>query len=236
MKKYVGICWKSILAGLLILFLSEGCAKETGEKSGSPQTKEEAKPSEETRVETTEGLNKEALMNPNDPAMNQEAPAEYQVKFETSRGDFVIKVTKDWAPQGSNRFYNLVKNGFYDDVRFFRVLPGFVAQFGIQGNPEISAKWRTANIQDDPVKEKNTRGKISFATAGPNTRTTQVFINYKDNSNLDGMGFSPFGEVIQGMEIVDALYSEYGEGAPMGKGPDQGKIQSEGNAYLVRDF
>jgi peptidyl-prolyl cis-trans isomerase A (cyclophilin A) len=179
------------------------------------------------------------LMDPKHADVNKTAPAKFLAKFETSKGDFVIEVQRDWAPKGADRFYNLVKNGFYNDIRFFRVIQTprkFMAQFGIHGDPKVSEKWRDANIPDDPVKQSNTRGMVSFATAGPNTRTTQVFINYDDNSRLDGMGFSPFGKVIQGIEVVDQLYSGYGEGAPRGQGPDQGRIQREGNAYLVKEF
>lgn len=163
-------------------------------------------------------------------------PATYRARFETSAGTFVVEVQRDWAPQGADRFYDLVKSGYYDGQRFFRVLSGFMAQFGIHGDPKVSASWRERRILDDPVKGSNTRGMVSFATAGPNTRTTQVFINYGDNSSLDGMGFAPFGRVVEGMEVVDKLFAGYGEGAPRGHGPDQGRIQSEGNAYLEHDF
>jgi peptidyl-prolyl cis-trans isomerase A (cyclophilin A) len=172
-----------------------------------------------------------------DPAaLNAKAPAVYQAKFDTSKGPFVIEVHRDWAPQGADRFYNLVKNGFFDNARFFRVIEGFMVQFGINGDPKIATVWRDADIKDDPVKQSNGRGTITFATAGPNTRTTQVFINFADNAPLDGQGFSPFGKVVSGMEVVDSLYSGYGEGAPNGNGPDQGRIQSQGNAYLEQDF
>lgn len=165
------------------------------------------------------------------------APDVYQAKFATSKGDFVIEVHRDWAPLGADRFYNLVKAGFYNDTRFFRVVSGFMAQIGISGKPEWNAIWREQQIPDDPVVKSNTRGFVSFATAGPGTRTTQFFVNYSDgNSRLDGMGFAPFGQVTSGMDVVDKLYAEYGEGAPRGRGPDQGRIQSEGNAYLMRDF
>ena len=175
--------------------------------------------------------------NLSDPAaLNAEAPAVYQAKFDTSKGPFVIEVHRDWAPQGADRFYNLVKNGFFDNARFVRVIEGFMVQFGINGNPKIAAVWRDADIKDDPVKQSNERGTITFATAGPNTRTTQVFINFADNAPLDGQGFSPFGKVVSGMEVVDSLYGGYGEGAPNGNGPDQGRIQSQGNAYLEQDF
>ncbi len=168
--------------------------------------------------------------------LTEQAPATFKASFDTSVGTFVIDVHRDWAPNGADRFYNLVKNGFYNDVRFFRVIPGFMAQFGIHGTPAIAAAWRAAQIKDDPVKESNKRGYVTFATAGPNTRTTQLFINFGDNAGLDKQGFSPFGRVSSGMDVVDKIHSGYGEGAPRGKGPDQGRTQSEGNAYLTKEF
>jgi peptidyl-prolyl cis-trans isomerase A (cyclophilin A) len=172
-----------------------------------------------------------------DPAsLKEKAPATYKAKFDTSKGAFVITVHRDWAPLGADRFYNLVKNGFYDDVRFFRVIDGFMAQIGMNGNAEVQSVWDKARLQDDPVKESNKRGYVTFATAGPNTRTTQFFVNFKDNAGLDRQGFAPFGEVTSGMDIVDSLYSGYGEGAPRGRGPDQGRIRMEGNAYLKQAF
>ena len=174
------------------------------------------------------------LRNP--AALNEQAPATYTANFDTSKGAFVITVHRDWAPLGADRFYNLVKNGFFDDVRFFRVIEGFMVQFGIHGTPAIQAPWRNAPLKDDPVKQSNKRGYVTFATAGPNTRTTQLFINFGDNAGLDRQGFAPFGEVTKGMDVVDKIYSGYGEGAPRGKGPDQNRIQNEGNAYLTKDF
>src|SRR5690349_14999737 len=150
-----------------------------------------------------------SLKNP--ASLTEKAPATYKVKLDTSAGPVVIEVHRDWAPLGADRFYNLVKNGFYDDVRFFRVLDGFMAQFGMSGNPGLSAAWRTQQLKDDPSgKQSNKRGYVTFAHAGPNTRTTQVFINFQDNSPLDAQGFPPFGQVVQGMEVVDKLYSGYG--------------------------
>lgn len=174
------------------------------------------------------------LANPS--ALRETAPATYKARFDTSKGAFVIDVRREWAPNGADRFFNLVKNGFYDGVRFFRVLDGFMAQFGINGDPKISAPWRDARIQDDPVRQSNKRGFITYAMAGPNTRTSQVFISYGDNSSLDRQGFSPFGQVTSGMNVVDALHNGYGEGAPRGEGPDQGRVQMEGNAYLMKNF
>ena len=176
----------------------------------------------------------QGLSNP--AALNEPAPAVYKAKFDTSAGTFVVEVHRDWAPNGADRFYNLVKNGFFDNARFFRVISGFMVQFGINADPKISRVWREARIKDDPVRQSNKRGLITFATAGPDTRTTQVFINFADNNMLDRQGFAPFGQVVSGMNVVDALYSEYGEGAPRGQGPDQGRTQQEGNTYLVREF
>jgi peptidyl-prolyl cis-trans isomerase A (cyclophilin A) len=172
----------------------------------------------------------------NPAALTEQAPATYKARFDTSKGVFVIDVRRESAPAGADRFYNLVKNGFYDENRFFRVISGFMVQFGINGNPQVSTPWRNAQIKDDPVKQSNKRGFITFATSGPNSRTTQVFINFGDNSRLDGLGFASFGQVSSGMNVVDQLYSDYGEGAPQGRGPSQGRIQGEGNAYLTRDF
>jgi peptidyl-prolyl cis-trans isomerase A (cyclophilin A) len=172
-----------------------------------------------------------------DPAgLAEQAPASYKARFETSKGTFVIQVTRSAAPNGADRFYNLVKNGYFDDVRFFRAIAGFMVQFGINGDPALNAKWRVARIPDDRVTQSNTRGTITFATSGPNARTTQVFINFADNSQLDRMGFAPFGRVVSGMDVVDKLYTGYGEGAPNGAGPDQNRIQFEGNAYLAKSF
>ncbi|HZS64300.1 MAG TPA: peptidylprolyl isomerase [Xanthobacteraceae bacterium] len=172
-----------------------------------------------------------------DPAALQEkAPETFRAKFDTSKGVFVVEVQRAWAPNGADRFYNLVKNGFYNDTRFFRVVSGFVAQFGINGDPKIAAAWREAGIPDDRVQESNKRGYISFATSGPNSRTTQVFVNLKDNVSLDSYGFSPIGHVVSGMDVVDGLYQGYGDGPPQGRGPNQGRIQMEGNAYLTKDF
>jgi len=166
-----------------------------------------------------------------DPAsVKAKAPETFQAKFETTQGDFVVSVTRAWSPNGADRFYTLVKNGYFDDERFFRVVPGFVVQFGISGDPALNNVWHAANITDDPVKQSNKRGYVTFATAGPNTRTTQLFINFKDNTGLDGQGFAPFGTVSEGMDVVDKINSEYGQS------PNQGRIQSEGNAYLTKEF
>ncbi len=168
------------------------------------------------------------LTNP--ASLTETAPAKYRARFETTKGVFVIEVTRAWAPQGADRFYNLVKNGYYNECRFFRVVSNFMVQFGINGNPSLNTVWRQSRIPDDPVKQSNQRGYITFATAGPNSRTTQVFINFKDNSGLDSQGFAPFGKVVEGMKVVDSIYSGYGES------PNQGNIQMQGNAYLEKSF
>src|SRR5229473_7211326 len=173
---------------------------------------------------------------PADPGFSAQAPDSFRVRFLTTKGDFVIVVHRAWAPHGADRFYNLVRSGFYDGVRFFRVIPGFMAQFGIHGDTGVTAAWRVRTIPDDPVRGSNARGIVTYATAGPGTRTTQVFINYRDNNRLDGSGFAPFGQVVEGMQVVDALYGGYGEGAPNGRGPDQFRLNIEGEKYLARQF
>ena len=166
-------------------------------------------------------------------ALNEKAPDKYKAKFDTSAGVIVIEVTRAWAPLGADRFYNLVKNGFYDDVRFFRVLDGFMAQFGMNGDPAIQKVWGQNNFKDDPVKESNKRGYVTFAKTGaPDSRSTQIFINFGDNAGLDKQGFAPFGRVTDGMNVVDKLYTGYGSNNV----PDQGRITTEGNAYLLKSY
>lgn len=216
---------KKILMSVAIATLAFGTTLAAAPKSKAKTTAKK----------TTAKAKGNPLLDPS--KLTAKAPDLFQAKFDTTKGAFVIEVHRDWSPKGADRFYNLVKNGFFTNVRFFRVISGFMAQFGIHGDPAVAAKWEPATIPDDPVKQSNTRGMVSFATAGPGTRTTQLFINYADtNSRLDSMGFSPFGKVVEGMEVVDALYSGYGEGAPGGAGPEQGRIQSEGNKYLESDF
>jgi peptidyl-prolyl cis-trans isomerase A (cyclophilin A) len=175
------------------------------------------------------------LLDPSLPDWLGAAPPVFKVKLVTTKGDITIQVTREWAPRGADRFYGLVKNGYYDDTAFFRVIGGFMAQVGIHGRPEVNAVWRNQKIQDDPVTQSNTRGMVTYAKGGPNSRTTQIFINYADrNSSLDGQIFSPFGKVIEGMEVADSLFNGYGGGPPTG--PRQDRIQNEGNAYLRADF
>jgi peptidyl-prolyl cis-trans isomerase A (cyclophilin A) len=165
--------------------------------------------------------------------LNDKAPEKYEVKFKTTRGEFTVKVTRSWSPLGADRFYNLVRGHFYDNTAFFRVVPGFVVQFGLSDRPAVSAAWKHTEFPDDPVTQTNQRGALTFATAGPNTRTTQIFINLKDNPRLDAMGFSPFGVVEgNGMNVVDLLYDQYGDAA----GPDQGQIEKQGTPYLKKGW
>ena len=168
------------------------------------------------------------LMNP--ATLKAQAPDLFRVKFTTTKGDFVVEVHRAWAPLGADRFYNLVVNKFFDDAAFFRYVPNFIVQFGLPASPAIGKVWQSANIKDDPVKHGNTRGTLVFATAGPNTRTTQFFINFADNTPLDAQGFAAFGQVVSGMNIAEGLYSGYGEK------PDQGQITAQGKAYLDKSF
>jgi peptidyl-prolyl cis-trans isomerase A (cyclophilin A) len=176
-------------------------------------------------------VNIERLKDPTQ--LTEQAPASYRVRFDTSQGLFVIAVDRAWAPLAADRFYNLVKNGFYNDTRFFRVLDGFMVQFGLHADPSVQSAWRSANLKDEPVTQRNTRGFVSFTReSGPNSRYTMIFINYKDNSYLDADGFAPFGQVVSGMDVVDRLYSGYGRQNI----PDQRRILREGNAYLQAEY
>jgi len=181
-----------------------------------------------------EGANP-ALLDPS--LANETAPDQFDVLFHTTEGDFTVRFHRDWAPHGVDRVYNLVRIGYFADIAFFRAVRGFMVQFGISGYPEVNRVWREATIPDDPVKQSNTRGKVTFAkTNAPNSRSTQLYINYGDNSQLDSMGFAPVGEVIEGMDVVDKLHTGYGDGPPMGNGPNQGLIHTRGNAYLKEGF
>jgi peptidyl-prolyl cis-trans isomerase A (cyclophilin A) len=171
------------------------------------------------------------LKNP--AALKEQAPAVFKANFETTAGDFVVEVHREWSPNGADRFYNLVKNGYFNDVRFFRVIPNFMVQFGMHGDPAVNSAWQAARIPDDPVKQSNKRGYITFAKPGaPNARTTQVFINFGDNTNLDAQGFAPFGRVTSGMNVVDKINAQYGAKP----GDDQGNIAAGGNAYLNKTY
>jgi peptidyl-prolyl cis-trans isomerase A (cyclophilin A) len=211
----------SLIAGLLGAVLLTGLAAAQEQ----PATKTPAAPTGAKAA--TRGVDP-ALLNP--ALMREKAPEVYQAKFTTTRGDVIIEVTRAWAPLGADRFYNLVRHHFFDGASFFRVVSGFVVQFGLSPNPEVSGVWEKAAIKDDPVKQSNKRGYLTFATAGPNTRTTQIFINLGNNAALNAQGFAPFGVVTEGMEMVDQFYRGYGEA------PDQGQIQSKGKAYLDQNF
>lgn len=163
------------------------------------------------------------------------APDSFTVRFETSKGRFMVRAYRAWAPRGADRFHQLVLAGFYDGVRFHRVLPNFVVQFGINGNPKVNETWRR-QLVDDSVRMSNQAGLLSFASGGPNTRTTQVFINKVDNRRLDSLGFAPFARVIDGMHVVEQFYAGYGESPPRGGGPEQGRMSSQGSVYLERFF
>jgi peptidyl-prolyl cis-trans isomerase A (cyclophilin A) len=176
------------------------------------------------------------LATPDADAFQVQAPDGYRVVFETTKGDVVIEVRREWAPHGADRFYALVQNGYYDNVAFFRVIEGFMAQFGIHGQPRVAVAWATQNIPDDPVVESNLRGTLSFAMRGPDTRTTQAFINFGDNSALDAQGFAPFGRVVEGMDVVDQIHAGYGEMAPQGGGPAPRYILQQGNDWLSREY
>ncbi len=215
----------------LIIFVSlAACGQQAADTGAAPAAQQNTAA---TAKENTANMDNK-LMFPTQ--LNETAPDKFQVLFKTTKGEVILDVTRAWAPKGADRFYNLVKNGYFTDIAFFRVMLGFMAQCGIHGDPQISAMWRDAVIDDDPVRASNKRGMVSFATAGPDTRTTQIFINTVDNSFLDEHGFAPFAKVTKGMEVVDRLYNGYGEGAPQGTGPNQGAIQMQGNAYLKKYF
>lgn len=206
----------------------------TPKKETSTQTSQATKPVKEDSTPASSV----AELDPK--KATKTAPDSYDVLFETSQGNIVIEVQRSWAPLGADRFYNLVEMGYFTDVAFFRAIKGFMTQFGIHGDPNVAKMWRSARIEDDSVTQSNLRGYLTFATSGKNSRTTQMFINTSDNINLDAMGFSPIGKVSEkkggGMKVMDSLYMGYGEGAPRGRGPNQGYIQQQGNTYLKDQF
>ena len=194
-------------------------------------------PVEATEEAGNAAQGREILLESAHPAWLEEAPESFRARFETSKGTFIIEVQRVWAPIGADRFYNLVRHGFYDDQRFSRVVSGFITQWGLSGDPEVTRSWRGQTILDDPVVESNTRGAIAYAMTGPNTRLTQVFISMVDNSRLDEQGFAPFGLVVEGMEVVDSLYDGYGEEAGGGmRAGNQGPVEEGGNAYLQANY
>jgi peptidyl-prolyl cis-trans isomerase A (cyclophilin A) len=232
-----------LAASVVALVAAAACSKTDPEPTATPapeSTAASATSASTTPASAAPSAARASVVHPDllDPSKaSEKAPDVFKAKFKTTKGDFVVEVHRDWAPNGADRFYDLVKLGFYDDTRFFRAVDGFMVQFGISGDPSVNTKWANANVNDDPVKQSNKPGFITFAqTNAPNSRSTQVFINYGDNSRLDGMRFAPFGQVVEGMDVVSSLYKGYGEGAPMGAGPDQGRIQGQGNAYLDTAF
>lgn len=176
------------------------------------------------------------LLAPSAEALAKRAPDSFRVEFETTKGKFVVRAVRAWAPNGVDRFHYLARNHYYDSVKFFRALPNFVVQFGLHGDPAINDVWKELKIPDDSVKESNQKGMLTYAMGGPNTRGAQLFINLRDNRRLDAMGFAPIGRVVEGMAVVESLFTGYGEGPPAGRGPDQARIRKEGNAYLAREF
>jgi peptidyl-prolyl cis-trans isomerase A (cyclophilin A) len=178
----------------------------------------------------------ETRTEPAAAAKNEKAPDIFKVNLDTSKGPVVIEVHRDWAPNGADHFYSLVKTGFFDGARFFRVVRNFVVQFGINGDPATNRLWANANLPDDPVKESNVKGTLTYAARGPNTRSTQLFINLRDNRMLDSQGFAPIGKVVTGMDAVESFYNSYGDMPPSGNGPDPTLIQQQGNDYLASRF
>ena len=229
---------RQILPACLLLVSLAACGGNGSDPAEVEPRAEAAAPPREAPAPVDPLIAKRAAYHAGmlDPAQAAEqAPETYTVKFETTKGDMFIDVTRDWAPNGADRFYNLVNIGFFDDVGLFRVIQGFMAQLGINGDPKVSAVWKTAVIDDDPVKESNEAGYVTFAMAGPNSRTTQVFVNLVDNSRLDRNGFAPFGR-LRDTKTLEVIYWGYGEGAPRGRGPSQNLLQSKGNAYLAEEF
>lgn len=176
------------------------------------------------------------LLRPDAPELNEAAPDSFDVEMETSAGTLRVRVYSDWAPLGAARFYNLTRHGFYDGTRFFRVLPGFVAQFGMNGTPAIDSIWLRQRLEDDPPRVPTGAGTLTYAMAGPGTRTTQLFFSYRANEMLDAQGFAPIGRVVDGMQVLFRLNGEYGEIPPEGTGPSFGCIASHGNHYLTRRY
>ena len=238
----------SLIFTVLLAAFAAGCSNKPSEQlaprevEASTLQKEAEAPSEKQPVEAAPAPTSAPSPSPaesakqklSDPAkLNEKAPETFRAKFSTSKGDIIVEVTRAWSPNGADRFYNLVKNGYYNDCRFFRVIDNFMVQFGINGDPALNQVWYQAKIADDPVKQSNKRGYVTFAMTGqPNSRTTQVFINYKDNSFLDKDRFTPFGIVVEGMEVADSFFKEYQE-APSN---NQQQIQARGNAYLNKEF
>lgn len=227
----------SLLSLLAISVMLAAC--DNGKKpaaNATPTAEEHESPASATSAAAASTPESNAaLLDPSQ--FTEKAPDTYRAKFDTTKGAFVIEVTRKWSPNGADRFYNLVKSGFYNDVAFFRVVPNFMVQFGMHGDPAVNKAWQEATIHDDQVLQSNQKGYVTFAkTSMPNSRTSQVFINFRDNSFLDNQGFSPFGKVVEGMDVVNSIYSGYGDAPPRGRGPQQGLIGSRGNEYLKSGF
>lgn len=218
---------RTMTIGLIAFLLALGASHLAAQTKTAPQKSA-------PKAVTPSPFNR-ALLTP--AKLTEKAPDTFDVRFTTSKGDFLVRVTRAWSPNGADRFYNLVKNGFFDGCFFFRVIPGFVAQVGINSYPEVASAWARATIPDDPVTQSNLRGYVTYAMGGPNTRTTQIFFNYGDNSRLDSLNFPPFGQVVEGMEVVEQLYGGYGDSVSRrGNGPEQDRIQKEGAAFLEKEF
>ncbi len=222
---------KKIASIGFVLALSVSCALLLAQTPGTPQHPTHAPA---THAAPAPAFDR-ALLTPS--LLTRKAPDTYEVKFVTTKGAFVVTVTRAWAPNGADRFYNLVRHHYYDNASFFRAIQGFMVQFGLSAYPEVNRVWEDANIADDPVKQSNVAGYITYAqTSAPNSRSTQVFINLADNSRLDSERFAPFGQVTEGMDVVNQLYTGYGEGAPDGNGPTQDAVASKGRAYLDKNY
>ena len=219
---------KRFVPWFLIVLLIALAPAATPAQAQSQTPAPAAKPATAARPHATAPHTDPALLHP--ATLTAKAPDVYEVTFKTTAGDFVVTVTRAWAPLGADRFYNLVRHGFFTDAAFFRVVPGFIVQFGLSANPAVNKVWDKASIKDDPVTQSNHAGYLTFATAGPNTRTTQLFINFGENAALDGQGFAAFGKVTTGMDVVQKIYSGYGES------PDQAMITEQGKAYLDKSF
>jgi len=223
--------------------VASDAAKKTPGKSATPPKAVPGRPSQQPVKEAQDGpvatpLPADAHAALTNPALaNETAPDSFKCRFETSKGEFVVAVTRAWAPEGADRFYNLCKVGWFHHAKFFRNIGGFMAQVGMSAFPAASLAWKDATIKDDPVIQSNTPLMVTFAKTGrPDSRSTQIFINHGNNKNLDSMGFAPFGKIVEGADVVGQLYDGYGEGAPGGRGPDQGLITKYGDLYLEDRF
>lgn len=220
---------------LLVLALALSGCGEAGEEA-APDGDSAGTAAAESSTRAGSGEQESPLFRPGSEAMNERAPDVYRAVIETTEGRVTVEVRRAWAPRGADRFYNLARHGFYEGARFFRVVDGFVAQFGLSGRPRLDRLWRSHPIRDDSVRRSNERGTLTFAAAGENTRTTQLFFNLADNGRLDAMGFAPIGRVVEGMSVVDSLHAGYGDSPPRGQGPAQDEILERGNEYLESEF